>query len=323
VPKMASMATALRHPRERMTRSVGRILTIAGLALFVGYSGGFGASAPPSPLLGPEIAFVVSVPNTQGRCDSPLMLHADKVGGVVYEATPGGAPADPDAEDSPDAESKVELKFGEETVREQYGRLESYTRKLKNIKGKFWFKGAKPWDVHQFTKVCITVYLDPKQAANSKIMAQVIEELRRISAKHPKIITSLVNDMVRGTREGDRIGATVSLTGRLMQEFLERYNTIVLPRIRDFEGLNAYALDKRGDFLMTIHNQEPFPELDEIIDQREIIHSFLVRINNNCLTQPDGLNLMKSYGFPFGDFKRRERKEAVPAWKKLAAAKKR
>merc|ERR1719499_858652 len=160
-----------------------------------------------------------------------------------------------------------------------------------------------------------------KAGGKRKIMGQVIEELRRISAKHPKILFSDQNDIIRGTRIGDRIGATVSLTGRQMREFLERFNTIILPRIRDFEGLNPYSLNRNGNFLMKIYNQEPFPELDEIIDQREIIHGFLVGINNNCLTQPDGLNLMKSYGFPFGDFKPRAKREVVPEWKKLLEAK--
>merc|ERR1719356_2409522 len=86
-----------------------------------------------------------------------------------------------------------------------------------------------------------------------------------------------------------------------MMDFLTRLNTLVLPRVRDFEGLFPTSVDNYGNFHMTLENQEPFKELDELIDSREVVHGFYIDIVNNCFTQPDGLKLMKDFGFPFGD----------------------
>ncbi|CAK9067989.1 unnamed protein product, partial [Durusdinium trenchii] len=126
-------------------------------------------------------------------------------------------------------------------------------RWLRSLKGKFVYRGPKPYDPDRFTKVSISITLDPKQASNTKIMNQVIEEARRISGQHPSVITFNTNDAQQGIRKagrllqvtatksapaGDKCGVKVNLEGQLMlgQDFLYRLNTIVLPRVRDFQG---------------------------------------------------------------------------------------
>merc|ERR1711879_542232 len=96
-------------------------------------------------------------------------------------------------------------------------------------------------------------------------------------------------------------GAMVVLRGQLMKDFLTRLNTVVLPRVRDFEGLYPNNVDNYGNFNMFINSQDSFKELDAMIDDRVLSHGFSVNIVNNCFTQPDGLKLMKDFGFPFGD----------------------
>lgn len=172
---------------------------------------------------------------------------------------------------------------------------------LKSLKGKFVPWGPKPWDKPRFTKVCIQTRLKSKQAANSKIINQVVEELRRISGMHPWVVKARHNVAAFGWRKGYPCGVAVSLRGPLMYDFLHRLNTIILPRIRDFEGLIPNSFDNFGNFWMGFENQESFRELDDMIDSRAIVHGFDVGILNNCFTQPAGLALMKKFGFPFGE----------------------
>jgi len=172
---------------------------------------------------------------------------------------------------------------------------------LSKLKGKFVPIGPKPWDKPQFKKVCIEVPLDPKQASNTKIMNQVIEELRLISGKHPTVRKAGQNVATWNLRKGYPCGAGVHLTGQLMRDFLQRLNMVILPRVREFEGLKPTSFDKHANFQLGLDTQEPFRELDALIDDREITHGFYIGITNNCYTQPEALKLMKDYGFPFND----------------------
>eukprot|EP00415_Alexandrium_ostenfeldii_P002216 UN2216 len=118
---------------------------------------------------------------------------------------------------------------------------------------------------------------------------------------HPFVVKAKHDVNAFGWRKGANCGVAVNLRGPLMLDFLHRLNTIILPRIRDFEGLYPNSFDNYGNFWMGFANQEPFRELDELIDSRELVHGFDLGIMNNCLTQPDGLALMEKFGFPFGD----------------------
>ncbi|CAJ1444965.1 unnamed protein product [Effrenium voratum] len=132
-------------------------------------------------------------------------------------------------------------------------------------------------------------------------MNQIVEELRRITGHHPTIVYSKQNIALFGVRQGDPVGAKVNLEGQLMKDFLQRLNTIILPRVRDFEGLFPNSFDNNGNFWFSLPSQEPFKELDDLVDSRELVHGFQIGILNNCFSQPDALKLMKDFGFPFGD----------------------
>eukprot|EP00931_Biecheleriopsis_adriatica_P073896 TRINITY_DN480_c0_g1_i1.p1 TRINITY_DN480_c0_g1~~TRINITY_DN480_c0_g1_i1.p1 ORF type:complete len:348 (-),score=81.99 TRINITY_DN480_c0_g1_i1:125-1168(-) len=316
LPKAALMVAATLQPRvmpvsRQATNRV--VLAVLGLAVAATWAGLRDFATPPARLAAEsDVAFVCLTPGDLGllgRTNKESLLtrsaiHADK---------PGSRPLlDEDA--PPAAETKTKLRKGEETEEMQFDRVKRYTKFVKNLKGKFVPVGPKPWEKHRFMKVCISVQLEAKQASNTKVMNQVIEELRRISGKHPFVTKSKVNNAMLGWRKGADCGAGVNIYGSLMTDFLDRLNTIVLPRIRDFEGLVPNSFDKRGNFRMRIHNQEPFKELDELIDEREIVHAFDIGIVNNCFTQPDGLKLMKDFGFPFGDA-RPPKPPPMPIWK--------
>lgn len=180
-------------------------------------------------------------------------------------------------------------------------KLRKTAKWLRQVYGKFWYIGPKPHDKHVFKLVSISVKLEPKQAANTKLMKQVAEELRLITGKLPEQTYAKMNDAKKGVRIGMPVGMKVNLKSKLMMDFLERLNTIVLPRVREFEGLYPNSMNKDGDFGLRIPNQEPFRELDDMIDDRELVHPFNIIIRTTTMTQPDGIALMKNYGFPFGD----------------------
>lgn len=187
-----------------------------------------------------------------------------------------------------------------EELEVQKDRVQRFAKFYKSVKGKHMPYGKKPWDLPRFKRVEIIVDLEAKQASNTKVLNQVIEEVRRISGAHPKIMKSQKNDNAKGFRIGDAAGVKVMLFGPLMYDFLERFNTLVLPRIRDFDGLED-NVGRRGDYWMEIADQDPFRELDELIDTRELTHGFRIGIINNCFTNPDGRKLMTDFGFPFNE----------------------
>lgn len=228
------------------------------------------------------------------------------------KAIPGGAPAaDAGGVPEPPRQRKQRLRPGEETEDMMMDRVERKILELNRLKGKFVPKGPKPWDQHRFLKVCIQSRLKPKQASNTKIINQVVEELRRVSGMHPKIVKAKHNVATFGWRVGYPCGVAVSITGPLMYDFLGRLNTIILPRVRDFEGLVPSSFDNYGNFWMGVQNQECFKELDSMIDDRQLVHGFDIGILNSCFTQPDGLKLMKDFGFPFGDPRPKKLKKKV------------
>jgi len=302
-------AASLRQPHRVRSRRVAKgALGLAAAALVVvPFATGFfrvHPQGPPSSLAEADGLTLVMpfgtdrlylCPTSSSR---PLASRVARAAG--YEGKPGGKP---DLGDGTvlDEEPGIKLKKGEETTAMQYDRVEKISQWLGTLKGKFVPYGPKPWDKPRFTKVCIQVRLKPAQAGNTKIINQCIEELRRISGMHPRIVKARKNVAAFGWRIGMPCGVAVTMYGDLMRDFLKRLNTIILPRVRDFEGLYPSSVTNFGNFWMGVDSQEPFKELDELVDTREIVHGFDVGIHTNCLTQPDGLQLMKDFGFPFGD----------------------
>lgn len=298
---------ALRQPRLRNRRVAKNTLGLAALVLAVApfvtglLSGARVLRGAPAPLAEAD-GLTLVIPfgsNAAWICQNSPRASSRIARAAGYDEKPGGRPDGPD-EDGEDAfvTTKEKPVLLEDMQKES---LKLYQKWLGSLKGKCVPVGPKPWDKHKFRKVIINVQLEPAQAGNTKIMNQCIEELRRITGVHPRITKMPTNNAVLGWREGMPSGVSVQVYGDLMYDFLRRFNMIVLPRIRDFEGLFPTSITENGDFWMDVKTQEPFKELDEMMDQREIVHDFSVGIVNNCFTRADGLGLMKDYGFPFGD----------------------
>ena len=137
---------------------------------------------------------------------------------------------------------------------------------------------------------------------NPKVLDAVIEELAIITGQRPtrrKAKKSIAN---YGVREGQEIGAAVTLRGARMWEFMDRFITVAIPRIRDFRGVNTRSFDGRGNYSLGIKEQMIFPEINyDMVDQ---IHGMDITFVTTTNKDDMALALLRELGMPFrGDDK--------------------
>ena len=137
---------------------------------------------------------------------------------------------------------------------------------------------------------------------NPKVLDNVVEELAIITGQRPvrrKAKKSIANF---GLREGQEIGAAVTLRGARMWEFMDRFITVAIPRIRDFRGVNTRSFDGRGNYSLGIKEQMIFPEINyDMVDQ---IHGMDITFVTTTNRDDMALALLRELGMPFrGDDK--------------------
>jgi large subunit ribosomal protein L5 len=137
---------------------------------------------------------------------------------------------------------------------------------------------------------------------NPKVLDTVVEELAIITGQRPvrrKAKKSIANF---GLREGQEIGAAVTLRGARMWEFMDRFITIAIPRIRDFRGVNTRSFDGRGNYSLGVKEQMIFPEIN--YDMVEQIHGMDITFVTTTNRDDMALALLRELGMPFrGDDK--------------------
>ena len=100
-----------------------------------------------------------------------------------------------------------------------------------------------------------------------------------------------------GLREGQEIGAAVTLRGARMWEFLDRFVTVAIPRIRDFRGLGTRSFDGRGNYSLGVKEQMIFPEIN--YDAIESIHGMDITFVTSTNRDDQAFALLKELGMPF------------------------
>ena len=132
---------------------------------------------------------------------------------------------------------------------------------------------------------------------NSKSLNLAVEELGLIAGQKP-IVTKAKKSVANfKVREGMNIGAKVTLRGTKMYEFLDRFVSIALPRVRDFRGINPNAFDGRGSFAYGVKEQLIFPEI--VYDKIEKIRGFDICIVTSAKTDNEARELLALMGVPF------------------------
>src|SRR5437773_2831446 len=137
---------------------------------------------------------------------------------------------------------------------------------------------------------------------NPKVLDTVVTELGIITGQRPvrkKAKKSIANF---GLRQGQEIGAAVTLRGARMWEFLDRFVTVAIPRIRDFRGVNTRSFDGRGNYTLGVKEQMIFPEIN--YDMVEQIHGMDITFVTTTDRDDQAFALLRELGMPFkGDDK--------------------
>jgi large subunit ribosomal protein L5 len=132
---------------------------------------------------------------------------------------------------------------------------------------------------------------------NIKILDKVMGELAVITGQKPVLRRAKKSIAAFRLREGMPVGASVTLRGRIMYEFLDRLISIVIPRIKDFRGLNPKSFDGSGNYSMSIKDQLVFPEIDynKVDNTKGMSITFVTSARTNDM----GRALLKHLGMPF------------------------
>ncbi|MGL5054549.1 MAG: 50S ribosomal protein L5 [Fusobacteriaceae bacterium] len=132
---------------------------------------------------------------------------------------------------------------------------------------------------------------------NVKIIDAAASDLTIITGQKPVIKKAKKSEAGFKLREGMPIGAKVTLRKERMYDFLDRLVNVVLPRVRDFEGVSANAFDGRGNYSLGLRDQLVFPEIE--IDKVDKMFGMSITIVSSAKTDEEGRALLKAFGMPF------------------------
>lgn len=155
---------------------------------------------------------------------------------------------------------------------------------------------TNPHQVPGLEKIVINVGVG-EAIKQPKALDSVVDELATITGQAPvrkKAKKSIANF---GLRQGQEIGAAVTLRGARMWEFLDRFISIAIPRIRDFRGLGTKSFDGRGNYSLGIKEQMIFPEIN--YDEIESIHGMDITFVTSTNRDDQAFALLKELGMPF------------------------
>ncbi len=132
---------------------------------------------------------------------------------------------------------------------------------------------------------------------NSKSLENAQNDLATITGQKPVVTKAKKSLASFKLREGNAIGAKVTLRGDRMWEFFDRLVTLAIPRIRDFRGLSPKSFDGRGNYTFGLTEQLMFPEID--YDTVDVPRGMDITIVTTATTNDQGRALLDAFGFPF------------------------
>lgn len=134
-------------------------------------------------------------------------------------------------------------------------------------------------------------------ARDSKVIDGAIDDLTRITGQKPVVTKARKSIAQFKLREGQAIGAHVTLRGDRAWEFLDRLVSLALPRIRDFRGLSPKQFDGNGNYTFGLTEQSVFHEIDQ--DRIDRVRGFDITVVTTAKTDAEGRALLRHIGFPF------------------------
>lgn len=152
--------------------------------------------------------------------------------------------------------------------------------------------------VPKVTKIVLNIGLG-EALQNAKSIDAAVADLTAIAGQKPVVTRAKKSIANFKLREGQSIGAMVTLRGARMYEFLDRLINVSLPRIRDFRGVNRRSFDGRGNYSIGLREQIMFPEIE--YDRVDKLRGLEISIVTNARTDAEGYALLKQFGMPFRD----------------------
>ncbi len=164
---------------------------------------------------------------------------------------------------------------------------------VSELQEKFAFKSVM--QVPRITKITLNMGLG-EAIADKKILEHAVNDMTAISGQKPIITKARKSVAGFKIRDDYPIGCKVTLRGERMWEFLERFISIAIPRIRDFRGLNPKSFDGRGNYSVGIKEQIIFPEID--YDKVDKIRGMDITITTSAANNEEGRALLDAFNFP-------------------------
>ncbi|QJU52407.1 50S ribosomal protein L5 [Herbiconiux sp. KACC 21604] len=134
-------------------------------------------------------------------------------------------------------------------------------------------------------------------ARDGKVIDGAVKDLTAITGQKPQVTKARKSIAQFKLREGQPIGAHVTLRGDRAWEFLDRLLSLALPRIRDFRGLSDRQFDGRGNYTFGLTEQSMFHEIDQ--DKIDRVRGFDITVVTTAKNDDEGRALLKALGFPF------------------------
>jgi large subunit ribosomal protein L5 len=172
---------------------------------------------------------------------------------------------------------------------------EHYSNKVVGeLTSKFGYKSVM--EVPRITKITLNMGLG-EAVADKKVIEHAVSDLTKVAGQKPVITKARKAIAGFKIRQGYPIGAMVTLRGQRMYEFLDRFVTVALPRVRDFRGLSGKAFDGRGNYNIGVKEQIIFPEIE--YDKIDALRGLNISITTTAKTDSEAKALLSAFKFPF------------------------
>ena len=158
------------------------------------------------------------------------------------------------------------------------------------------FGYKSPMEVPRITKITLNMGVG-EATGDKKILDNAVGDMQKIAGQKPVITKARKAIAGFKIREGYPIGCMVTLRQEKMYEFLDRFVTIALPRVRDFRGISGRAFDGRGNYNVGVKEQIIFPEIE--YDKVDALRGLNISITTTAKTDEECKALLAGFRFPF------------------------
>ncbi len=175
-------------------------------------------------------------------------------------------------------------------------RLQHYYKEsvVPQLREKFGYKSIM--EVPRITKITLNMGVG-EAVGDKKILENAVDDMAKIAGQKP--VVTKARKAIAGfkIREGYPIGCMVTLRGTRMFEFLDRFVTVAMPRIRDFRGVGGKGFDGRGNYNIGVKEQIIFPEIE--YDKIDALRGMNISITTTAKTDAEAKALLVAFKFPF------------------------